>query len=258
MELLLFDLDGTLLRRDKTISPRTMQALRACREQGMLIGVCTSRATHNCLTFLPDLTPDLLITSGGAIVIYRGNTVYSAEFTAEQTQHIIQTAREICGTDCEITVDTLDAYYWNYKVDPNEYDATWGETIYTDYADFSEKALKLCVEIFDEAQAAQLAVRLPDCDCLRFTESCWYKFTKKDATKETAILKACQICGIDLNDITAFGDDIPDIGMLKLCGTGIAMGNALEPVKESADAVIGSNDEDSIALYLESRFCTNS
>ena len=51
--------------------------------------------------------------------------------------------------------------------------------------------------------------------------------------------------------ISAFGDDLADIGSLKMCGTGVAMGNALPEVKEAADITIGSNDEDGIAEYLE-------
>ena len=58
------------------------------------------------------------------------------------------------------------------------------------------------------------------------------------------------MCNISEAEITAFGDDYADIGMLKLCGTGIAMGNAVEEVRKIADRVIGSNDEDGIAAYL--------
>lgn len=43
-KLLLFDLDGTLLRSDKTISLRTLSALKKAREKGILIGVSTSRS----------------------------------------------------------------------------------------------------------------------------------------------------------------------------------------------------------------------
>jgi len=255
VKLLLFDLDGTLLQSDKTISERTLKALSKCREQGMLIGISTSRAEHNCMTFLPDMTPDIFIASGGAVVKYRDDYIYTAEFSVEETRSMIACAREICGADCEITIDTLDAHYWNYKVDPNKADATWGETIYTDYIDYSKKALKFCVEIFEDSLAEKLAAYLPDCDCLRFSGSAWYKFTKKEATKENAILKACKACGMALKDVTAFGDDAPDIGMLKLCGTGVAMGNAIDAVKEAADIVIGSNDEDGIAEYLEQIMC---
>lgn len=251
MKLLLFDLDGTLLRSDKTISKRTLQAINQCRARGFLVGISTSRAEHNCMTFLPELIPDLFIASGGAVVKFRDSYVYTAEFSIEETQSMIACAREICGAECEITIDTLDAHYWNYKEDPNKADSTWGETFYTDFSNFTEKALKFCVEIFDEAFARQLAARLSDCDCQRFSGSAWYKFTKKEATKENAIRKACEVCGIALNDVTAFGDDGPDIGMLRLCGTGVAMGNSIDAVKEAADVVIGSNDADGIAEYLE-------
>ena len=251
MKLLLFDLDGTLLQSDKTISKRALQAIRKFRERGVLIGVSTSRAEHNCMTFLPELNPDLLIASGGAVVKFRDTYIYTSEFSVEETRAMIACAREICGADCEIAIDTLDAHYWNYKEDPQKADATWGATIYTDFADYAEKALKFCVEIFDETLACELAVRLSDCDCQRFFGSAWYKFTKKEATKENAIRKACEACGVALDAVMAFGDDGPDIGMLRLCGTGVAMGNAIDAVKEAADVVIGSNDADGIAEYLE-------
>lgn len=251
-KLLLFDLDGTLLRSDKTISKRTLDALNKCRAAGILIGISTSRAIHNCMTFLPEITPDLFIASGGAVVQYRGEIICTAEFSVEETRAMIDTARKVCGQDCELTVDSLTGHYWNYKVDPNKNDATWGDTIYTDFADFRDKALKFCVQIFDDRHAQALKKLFSNCDSARFEGGFWYKFTRKDATKETAIRKACELLGIGLQDVTAFGDDIPDIGMLKLCGTGIAMGNAFDAVKEAADLTIGSNDEDGIAEYIAS------
>ena len=74
--------------------------------------------------------------------------------------------------------------------------------------------------------------------------------TKAGITKETAIEKLCEHLHISIKDVTSFGDDLADIGMLKLCGTGVAMGNAKEEVKQAADVTIGSNDEDGIAYYL--------
>ena len=60
-----------------------------------------------------------------------------------------------------------------------------------------------------------------------------------------------EVCGFSTDSIIAFGDDYADIGMLELCGTGVAMGNAIDEVKERADLVIGSNDEDGIAGFIE-------
>lgn len=79
----------------------------------------------------------------------------------------------------------------------------------------------------------------------------WYKFTKKGITKENAVMEVCGKCRIQADEIIAFGDDYADAGMLELCGTGVAMGNAIDVIKEKADIVIGSNDEDSISDFLE-------
>ena len=249
-KLLLFDLDGTLLRSDKTISQTTLKALQECRKKGILIGVSTSRGEQNALPFIEELQPDILITSAGALVKYNGEYIYRAEFSSEETKRMITFAREICGADCEITIDTIDSHYWNYKIDPKKKDYSWGDSIYTDFKDFEESSLKMCVEIFTDDQAKQLQELLNECDCIRFSDGYWYKFTKKTATKERAIMEVCSACGIKAEEIIAFGDDYADIGMLKLCGKGVAMGNAINEVKAKADCVIGSNDEDGIAEYL--------
>lgn len=255
-KLLLFDLDGTLLRSDKTISQATLKALQRCREKGILIGVSTSRGEQNALSFIEELQPDVLIASGGALVKYNGEYIYRAEFSKEETRQMIETAREVCGIDCEITIDTIDSHYWNYRIDPKKQDHSWGDSIYTDFKDFEESSLKMCVEIFEDSQAKLLQELLDECDCIRFSDGFWYKFTKKTATKENAILEVCAACGINTEEIMAFGDDYADIGMLKLCGKGIAMGNAINEVREKADLVIGSNNEDGIAEYLAAiRLC---
>ena len=195
--LLLFDLDGTLLQSDKTISAKTLSTLKQCREKGMLIGVSTSRSEQNSMTFLNELMPDILISSGGALVKNGTEYIYKAEFTEVETRNMIDVARAVCGEDCEITIDTTDAHYWNYKIDPKKFDQSWGDSIYTDYTDFSKCALKMCVEIFDKEKADKLAERL------------------------------------------------------ELCGLGVAMGNAIDEVKNRADIVIGSNDEEGIASFME-------
>ncbi|MBQ8117629.1 MAG: HAD hydrolase family protein [Lachnospiraceae bacterium] len=117
--------------------------------------------------------------------------------------------------------------------------------------DWKEDSLKVCVRIVDENKARQIQQSLPNCDSIRFTDEYWYKFTKKNVTKENAIIKMCEILEISLMDVTAFGDDLADIGMLKLCGLSVAMGNALDEVKAVADITIGTNDEDGIAEYIK-------
>ena len=92
-KLLLFDLDGTLLQSDKTISTRTLPALKKCRGNDILIGVSTSRSEQNSLVFLNELMPDILISSGGTLVKYKTEYIYRAEFSEEETKVMIDMAR---------------------------------------------------------------------------------------------------------------------------------------------------------------------
>ena len=249
--LILFDLDGTLLKTDKTISERTNRVLKKCICMGYVIGISTSRGEQNCLTFLKEIKPDILISSGGALIKYGDEYIYKNLFSKDRTKELIHTVRTVCGNDVEITVDTIDKHYWNYKIDPKKIDANWGDSIWTDYSDFSEESLKICAEIFEAENAKKLERRLTDCDMIRFSDGFWYKFTRKGVTKESAINLICDKCGIKVSNIIAFGDDFADIEMLRLSGIGVAMGNAVDEVKEAADIIIGTNDNDGIALYLE-------
>ncbi len=74
-----------------------------------MIGVSTSRSEQNSLAYLKELMPDILISSGGALVKYKTEYIYKAGFSAEETNAMIGMARNICGNDCEITIDTTEA-----------------------------------------------------------------------------------------------------------------------------------------------------
>ena len=264
---LLFDLDDTLLRSDKTIFPRTLQALEACRERGMLIGIATNRAENRIEPYLDALKPGIVISNGGALVRYHGEVVFRAEFSKAETRAILELIQEICGADAEITVDGEDFHYWNFKTDSGAGDKSLSGRTYCDFSQYfgtalritaavtdeTYAALKMCVEITDETYPA-LKAALPECDCQRFSGENWCKITRRDATKENALRELCRVSGLNLGEIVAFGDDTPDIGMLRLCGLGVAMSNAIPAVKAAADVVIGANDEDGIAQWLEAAF----
>lgn len=250
-KLLLFDLDGTLLKSDKTISSPTLNILREVRKQGVLIGISTSRSEKNTLCFLNDLEPDILITSGGSLVKKGEECIYKACFSVKETRSMIEGIRGLCGKNCEITIDTLDAHYWNYKVDPSISQKNWGNSTWTDYTNFEEEALKICVEIFDEGIAEKMKKKFSHCDSLRFSDGYWYKYTKKGVTKEKAMDEVCKFLALGYEDIMSFGDDYSDIEMLVRSGYKIAMGNAIPEVKAVADIIIGSNDDDGIATYLK-------
>lgn len=251
IRLLLFDLDGTLLTGSKTISPRTLAALMKCREKGILIGVATSRGQQNALAYLEALRPDAVISSAGALVQAGGSVVQVNGFSGEETRRLLDDLKAIAGHTLPMTVDGIEEYYRNYQLPPEETDRTWETGTLTDFENFSLPSLKICFETDEPALAERIRAALPHCDLIRFSDGNWYKLTPAGVTKETAIRQLCSHLGIMPENIAAFGDDYADIGMLQLCGLGIAMGNAIPQVKAIADTVIGSNDEDGIGLWLE-------
>ena len=68
--------------------------------------------------------------------------------------------------------------------------------------------------------------------------------------KTAAIRALAEISQISPEDIVSFGDDMNDIEMLKLCGTGVAVANAIPEAREAADEITLSNDEDGVAEWL--------
>ena len=223
LKILLFDLDGTLLRNDKTVSEYSLEILSKCKECGHFIGISTSRSEQNCFSFLKEVKPDILISSGGALVRVNEKIICSSSFSVRETNSFIESVRKIC----------------------------WGDSIYTDFTDFPYEALKICVEIPHPGLAQKLCEHFSELDSQRFSDGDWYKFTKSGVTKEKAILAVCEACHIDISETVAFGDDYADIGMLKICGIGVAMGNAVQEVKDIADDITLSNEEDGVAAYLE-------
>ena len=172
MKVLLFDLDGTLLRSDKTISEKTYHAVMEARKRGYYIGISTSRSENNSLNFIEKISPEIIISSAGAMVSLKGKTIVLEEFTAKETEAIIAKGRELFG-DLNISVDTAGEkaeYYCNFDIPETELAKSWGESIYTEFKDFRKPSLKICFEITDPEKAELLHKELPYCDMIHFTD----------------------------------------------------------------------------------------
>ena len=248
-KLILCDLDGTLLRTDKTISKASADALNRCKEKGILVGFSTSRGRTTTETYEEIIQPDILICNGGATVFCKNECICMHTFTREQTQALLNATYRECGEECEITLDTIDELYWNRTYDKS---TPYGKkSIYSDFKNFTQCALKICVQTEDSTKAKRIAQSVDDCDYLPFSDIPWYKFSSALATKDNAIKTLCTHLNIQPSEIVAFGDDYNDSGMLTLCGTGVAMGNAIAEVKAIADDVTLSNDDDGIAVWLK-------
>lgn len=245
-EMIVTDLDGTLLRYDKTISDFTKNVINFLREKNIKFVIATARPIRSVKNFLPFLNFDAGIYHNGAVICENG--VIVSECGIENPVRIV---RKIINDNpgIRISVEANDVLYANFNAD-----FMWNKEKYFLTEDFSELehcvADKIIVEAHSLEEMQQFEKYLTDDLYLRLSENRIAMIMNKGATKSNAIKYLADNWGISMEKVVAFGDDYNDMDMLEMCGMGVAVGNALEAVKEVADEVCGVNEEDGLAKWV--------
>ncbi len=255
VSLVVTDLDETLLRTDKSISAYTQSVFRRLREQNILFAFATSRSVSASARFRAQLTPDIDITSGGAIATMSGKTLFRAAIDITTATAILHDLRTNEGVR-QITADTEEYYFITKPVDPSWLGGQdYANAIQTD---FSEPlpvpdVFKITPNAADAEAVSSVAARYPSVDVLHFTGENWYQIKSRRAGKRAALAAVCAQLGFSLAEVIAFGDDHNDVEMLRACGTGVAVANAIGEAKAAADFICDSNEDDGVAKWLEEK-----
>jgi len=235
------DLDDTLLRRDKTVSAFTIETLRQCRGKGIKLMVATARG-RSAKKLVPFDLFDGFVQMNGATGFAGDYIVYEKlippdvyiPFLQEMDKAGIHTAAEIEGV-----------HYANFPVPHRQHEVV-------DFNTLTEAAEKAYV-IIDAAEKADTVRRaLPEGLWAHFTNDGYALLSSTEATKKNAVAAVLAHWGIPAEEAAAFGDDTNDVEMLAYCGTGVAMGNALDEVKAIANNVCMDCDDDGVAKWLAS------
>ena len=267
-KLIAFDLDGTLLHNDKTLTDRSLRALYAAHERGALIVPATGRIYKGVPAALR-LQPfsHYYITINGAKVYdaQRELALYRAEIPNELALRLFE------------HMDGLDVLYDCYKDDwgyvsrgmferAGDYIADKGilELFYRsrspvdDLKEFlrrdggsvqkaqmhfrdmraRKKELELLPGLFPEIAAST-------------SVSTNIELNIAAANKGDGLLALCARLGIAPEETLAFGDGTNDLSLIRAAGCGVAMGNADFAVKAAADAVCDDNEHDGLAKFVE-------
>lgn len=260
------DLDGTLLKNDKTISSFTAKSLRAAAERGIRLVPVTGRplsGVPKCVTSLG--VCDFAITTNGAVItdLKTGKRVYSAPIEHKKTISLMSTLEEN-GVSYEAFADGFG--YLKPEL-MRRYNEKYGGTPIGEYISSSRKVAKdplnefisgkKCAdEIFisckNRAERDAFAGEFEsDGDIqLCLLENTFLEITKRGTDKGAAFLRLCSMLGIDSENTAAFGDNSNDISLVNAAGVFVAMGNASADFKAGADMVTRSNEEDGVAVIL--------
>ena len=247
IKLILTDLDHTLLHQDGNISEETLRVLSECRKRGIKFAIATARYWIGAEKYIDILRPDYEITTDGTLIHADGDCIYSCEFTKEETNLIVTRLLEE-KPGAEITVANGKTVYWNsLHIAESE---RLHKAVYNDYSTIPDvRANKIVAELPDDSIALKIAGQT-GCKLQCYRGERWYSFLPAGSGKTSAITALSEMSGISIEDIVAFGDDSNDIEMLWLCGTGVAVANAVPDALEAADEVTLTNDEDGVAKWL--------
>lgn len=253
-KLIATDLDGTLLNDDKQISNENLKAVHYAVKKGIIVVPCTGRAIQGVTKFkeLVKLGSPAISYNGGMIVdLSNSNTIYHCPLLDKDAKFIIEQGIKL---DTNICVWIDNSLYCN-KI--NKYTLEYSEISSVTpikFNDFNEISDKTITKILwhDEIEKIQAYLssmsQLVSDDVTCCTSKPWFlEFFNGKTSKALALNKLCEIYGIKKSEIIAVGDELNDISMVEFAGLGVAMKNARIEVKEKADYITLSNNENGFA-----------
>ena len=268
IKLIALDLDATLLDSRKKVSQRNLEALERARQMGILMVPVTGRPAQGLPQAVLDL-PGLryAVTSNGATIRDWAEDRFLLEkhLTPETALAVLDTCRDfdmvrevfregigyLTQADYEILRDRYAGTpMWEYVMGTRQ-------VLPGSLEDFLRADTRPVEELFFLTGSIQekeaLRERLSDLPEIGFADPFPndLEVMAGGIDKGEAFLWLLDHLGIDPSETLAMGDGGSDIPLLRAAGIGIAMGNALDYVKEAADDVTASCDEDGVALALE-------
>lgn len=263
-ELLALDLDGTLTNQDKVITPKTKTALLEMQERGKRIVLASGRPTEGVWPLARELKLNeyggYLLAFNGAVIIdcRTGETLFSRLLPARMNRKIIRLGRDyqtIVITYSEDGRTILTEQEDNLYVRRNQA----ANRMQLRQVDDLEAAVTYSVPKFlmiDEAERLA-AVEPLICEALGEDASVcrsagyYLEIAPSGINKAKSLERLLTMIGLERQQLAACGDGYNDISMLQFAGLGVAMANAVQPVKMAADYITSSNNEDGIAQIVE-------
>ena len=248
VKIIFYDIDGTLIDPStRCISPKTIQTINSLRQKGIRQCIVTGRPRASLPDF-GDLHFDAMVTFNGAFCYTDSEVIYSSPIDPTDVAIVLQNASAL-GRPVSIAVkDRLAAngidpdladYYRLAKLEltvADDFSSTCQEDIYQIMLGCREPDHAAIIQGTSNVQLAISWDRAVD-------------VIPKNSGKGRAVQQVLSYFQLDPSEALAFGDGHNDIQMLQAVGTGVAMGNAAEPLKEIADDICAPVSQDGIYQY---------
>lgn len=256
--LICTDLDGTILKNDKTISNRNIEAMEYFKKEGGYFTFVTGRMPFFVSYALEKIKPNApvgCINGGGLYDFDKDKYIWTAKIDDD----VITLVKYIDDNfdDMGIQVNTYERVYFSRENESMKKfrKITNLENLVCHYNDVKEPIAKIVFGTEDTNEIKRLEKMLkshPLAKKFDFiqSEQTLYEILPKGTGKGTAIKNLCKYMKIDEGKTIAIGDYDNDISMFKAAKVGVAVSNASDKAKENADYITVSNEEDAIAKVI--------
>lgn len=250
----ILDIDGTLVySKSKLPGAAVLQAIQRLQQAGVLVIVATGRsffvADEHVLGFRADYT---VCTNGAYVVDATGKHFYDERLTLDQTLRIIRLCEQY---DCPLGFAFSDANYAyrHYAWYAQKYVELVGELEYMMDGESGDRHLKdlpyTAFAYVPEDKMRRFCAENQDLTATVYAPQ-MYDIFRSDLHKARGIQRLLERIGLRPQEVAAIGDGENDREMIEFAGCGIAMGNAPEPLRQAADWVTGTVQEDGAAQAI--------
>ena len=251
IKIIFFDIDDTLRNSKTGFVPSTIPTVfKQLREKGILTGIATGRGIFGVVPEIKTLKPDFFVTLNGAYIEdKKGNVIYSNKIAKDKVEEYITWTKEV-GIDYGLVgshaaklsrrtgmiSQAIDPIYPNLEVDPDFYQK---EDIYQMWT-FEEQGDDL---VLPESLASTLRM-------VR-----WHEHSSDvvpiSGSKAAGVAKVVDQLGLKPENVMVFGDGLNDLELFDYAGISVAMGVSHDKIKEKADYITKTLEEDGIFDALE-------
>ena len=251
IKIIFFDIDDTLRNSKTGFIPSTIPtAFKQLREKGILTGIATGRGIFGVVPEIKALKPDFFVTLNGAYIEdKKGNVIYSNKIARDKVEEYIAWTKEV-GIDyglvgsheaklsrrTEMISQAIDPIYPDLEVDPDFYQK---EDIYQMWT--------------FEDQGDDLTLPESLASTLRMVR--WHEHSSDvvsiSGSKAAGVAKVVDQLGLKPEIVMVFGDGLNDFELFDYAGISVAMGISHDKIKEKADYITKTLEEDGIFDALE-------
>ncbi len=281
--LLALDLDGTLLDARSRLSPANRAAVGRAIDAGLDVVVCTGRGLAECRHVLDDLAvAGAAVVAGGAMTVQlpSGETLHRSAMPADlvrdvsrilnaATGHYVLLLKDRSATGVDYVllgagrVDAASEWWFNQvpvavqRAERFEDDPHPHETIRLGIVTTAREMKHLGARVVEQFGRRTFIHHFPvinsDGNGRHLADDAIHlmEIFNAQTNKWSAICALAEQRGIEAAQIAAIGDEINDVAMIRHAGLGIAMGNAIDPIKQVADRITLDQAEDGVAHAIE-------